>query len=87
VSRRVGWTKRSLKELAQLDRKTRQRIEGAVERQAESGAGDVWRLAGLDEDVYRLRVGDWRVIFSLDGGSVSVLVLRVRPRGDAYKRG
>jgi len=43
----------------------------------------VRRLQGMDE-VYRLRVGDWRVIFSYQD-DLTILVHRVRPRGDAYK--
>jgi mRNA interferase RelE/StbE len=85
VSGGVEWAKRALKELTRLDRKTRQRIETAVERLAETGQGDVRRLAGTSEEVYRLRVGDWRVIFLQEESLVSILVLRVRPRGDAYK--
>ncbi|MCO6185388.1 type II toxin-antitoxin system RelE/ParE family toxin [Rhizobium sp. L1K21] len=32
---------------------------------------------------YRLRIGDWRVIFKEDGTVVDVV--RVAPRGDVYK--
>lgn len=46
--------------------------------------GDVRRLKGTADEAFRLRVGGWRVIFSYEGDA-SVLVHRVRPRGDAYK--
>jgi mRNA-degrading endonuclease RelE of RelBE toxin-antitoxin system len=35
--------------------------------------------------MWRLRVGDWRVLFEVDFGTRTVLVLDVRNRGDAYR--
>ena len=34
---------------------------------------------------YRLRVGDWRVIYTLDAGLLVVRVLDVEPRGGMYQ--
>lgn len=84
MSRRVEWTSRALKEAARLDVPTRQRILSAVKRLCEEDYGDVRRLQGVNDETYRLRVGDWRVIFSYQD-DLTILVHRVRPRGDAYK--
>jgi mRNA interferase RelE/StbE len=35
---------------------------------------------------YRLRVGDWRVIFELDHEKRRLVVLDIGPRGDVYDR-
>jgi mRNA interferase RelE/StbE len=35
-------------------------------------------------DGYRLRVGDWRIIYSLDDDRLVMLVLEVAPRGGIY---
>ncbi len=35
-------------------------------------------------DGYRLRVGDWRVIYEIDDRRVVILVLDIKPRGGAY---
>jgi len=43
-------------------------------------ANNVKKLQGW-EDEYRLRIGDWRVIFTQDG--VVLNVLKVSPRGSA----
>ncbi|HEY8022476.1 MAG TPA: type II toxin-antitoxin system RelE/ParE family toxin [Thermoanaerobaculia bacterium] len=83
MSRRAEWAKRALKDVTRLDATTRQRVLTAVGRLAEEELGDVRRLQGVD-DAYRLRVGDWRVIFSYQDDQ-TILVHRVRPRGDAYK--
>jgi mRNA interferase RelE/StbE len=45
--------------------------------------GDVRKLAGTDE--WRLRVGEWRVRFERDPAQRVLYVLRVLPRGRAYR--
>jgi mRNA interferase RelE/StbE len=47
-------------------------------------AGDVVRLADV-QDEWRLRVGDWRVRFTRDRDTGVIQVLRVLPRGRAYR--
>lgn len=34
---------------------------------------------------YRLRVGDWRVIYDVQEGEMIILVLKVGSRGDIYR--
>jgi len=41
------------------------------------------KLSGRDG--YRMRVGDWRVIFEKDDDVLSILVLEVGPRGGIYQ--
>lgn len=36
-------------------------------------------------DGYRLRVGDWRVIYEVQNEQLMILVLRVAPRGEVYR--
>lgn len=69
------------KYLRRLDRPQRERLQHAL---ATLPAGDVRRLAG-EGGLWRLRVGGWRVIFERDSTGRRILVLAIRPRGDAYK--
>lgn len=85
MSWRVQWADRAQKDLARLDRQTQQRIVESLDRFVDSGQGDVRPLQGSKEIVYRLRVGDWRVLFSREKRLLLILVLRVRPRGSAYQ--
>ncbi|HEY4311615.1 MAG TPA: type II toxin-antitoxin system RelE/ParE family toxin [Pirellulales bacterium] len=34
---------------------------------------------------YRLRVGDWRVLYEIDGVRVVILIVDIKPRGGAYQ--
>lgn len=59
-------------------------IRSKIEQYAEapaSLANNVKKLQGRDG--YRLRVGDWRVIFDQDG--VVLDVLQIGPRGSIYE--
>ena len=58
------------------------RIFAALQRFAETSAGDVKKLEG-DTGELRLRVGDWRVRFVEEPGTI--LVKRVRHRSDVYR--
>jgi mRNA-degrading endonuclease RelE of RelBE toxin-antitoxin system len=54
-----------------------------VERFADTGAGNVKRLQGIDPPEYRLRVGDYRVRFHREVETIRIL--RVRNRREAYR--
>jgi mRNA interferase RelE/StbE len=45
---------------------------------------DVKKLAGVN-DYYRLRVGDWRLIFRRQSAIKVLIFEKVKARGDAYK--
>jgi mRNA interferase RelE/StbE len=34
---------------------------------------------------YRLRVGDWRVIYEINNTEVVIIVLKIAPRGEVYR--
>jgi len=36
-------------------------------------------------DGYRLRVGDWRVIYDIQNDKLVILVFKVAPRGEVYR--
>jgi mRNA interferase RelE/StbE len=80
----VAFTPQAARDLERLDRPLAGRILTAIERFAATGHGDVKRLQGVERE-WRLRVGDWRVRFTLDQGQLLMIVLRVLPRGGAYR--
>jgi mRNA interferase RelE/StbE len=83
---RIEFAPSARKDLRRLDKQVQRRIVDALERLAagERLSGDVRRLAGSTE--YRLRVGDWRVRFALDGDRLLITVVRILPRGRVYDR-
>jgi mRNA interferase RelE/StbE len=86
VSRRaLRFTRSAEKDLRRLDPPVRKRVLSGLDRLlADDHSLDVRRLAGSGR--FRLRVGDWRVIFDYDREEETVLIRRVLPRGRAYER-
>jgi len=81
--RQIVYLKRARKALAGMPANTARQITSKIEQYAsdpESLANNVARLQGREG--YRLRVGDWRVIFSDDG--VVLAIINVGPRGGVY---
>ena len=77
-------TPRARRDQRNLDPPIRKRIREALERLGENPAeAQLVRLQGSDE--LRLRIGDWRVRLRLDTATRTIVVLRVLPRGRAYR--
>ena len=37
------------------------------------------------ENLYRVRVGDWRIIYAIEADRLIILIIEIAPRGDAYR--
>lgn len=85
MSFRVRFSPPARRDLKRLDPPVRARVVTSTEHYAKTGRGDVTRLTGEDPPEYRLRVGGWRVRFLLDYAAQELYVLRVLPRGKAYR--
>lgn len=77
----IEFTKPALKALVAMPANTRALVRSKLEALAQDPvqAAHVKKLQGRPG--YRLRVGDWRVIYTLDAGRLVVLVLDIGPRG------
>lgn len=63
-----------------------QRIRSGLERIASDPYARNPNVAKLqNRPGYRLRVGDWRVIYEIEDEELIVLVLRVGSRGEIYR--
>ncbi len=83
---RIEWKPSALRELKRIDRQTIPRIVQAVESLAETPfPAGVRKLRGA-EHTYRLRVGEYRVVYEVAGAVLGVVIVRVRHRRDAYRR-
>jgi mRNA interferase RelE/StbE len=78
----VEFKPKALKDLDSLQRDEARRIVERIKRLGNNLEGDVKRLTNFTPE-YRLRVGDFRVLFELVGNHV--IVYRVRNRRDAYR--
>ena len=74
---------RASKDLRRISRNDAARIVDALEKLEEDFVGDVKRLTGFTPE-YRLRVGDYRILFEIEEGNL-VVVYRIRHRREAYR--
>jgi mRNA-degrading endonuclease RelE of RelBE toxin-antitoxin system len=81
--REIEWTEAAISDMAAIDKGIARRVKNSVERFAATGAGNARRLTAIDPPEFRLRVGDYRVRFHMDGGTMRIL--RVRHRSEAYR--
>lgn len=88
----VKLTKRAQKIFKKLDSKMKDRILNSIGDMVDYYAGntnvpvpDVKMLQGKFEGLLRLRVGSYRVIFSMHNDELIILVVDIVPRSEAYK--
>jgi mRNA interferase RelE/StbE len=85
VAKRIEYSRDAAKALIRMDRATSKRIRakiGQLASEPEALANNVSALKGGDGRM-RLRVGDWRVIYTED--FIILSVLKISPRGSAYE--
>jgi mRNA interferase RelE/StbE len=71
--------------LKRLDGDLRERVRTAIRELAnEPRPIGVKKLAGY-ENFFRIRVGDWRIIYAIENEKLIVLVLEISTRGGAYR--
>jgi mRNA interferase RelE/StbE len=77
----VTYTRTAIKVLKKIPAKDSKAIMAKIDSYAAGGKEDVKALQG--SDLFRLRHGNWRAIFSQDG--LVIAVLNVAKRGEVYR--
>lgn len=73
------------RELRGLPKDVLRRIAKAIDALADTPRPPgVKKLQGSD-DTYRIRVGDYRIVYEIRDAELRVLVVRVAHRGDVYR--
>lgn len=76
---RIEYKKKAVKYINSADKPTKRRLKEAIEKLP---FGDIRKLTGLENE-YRLRVGDLRVLFTIENDIITIN--DIKPRGQAYK--
>ncbi len=81
----IEFTRDARKTLKAMPRNMRELVLSKIDELAVDpmGAQNVKKLVGRPG--YRLRVGDWRVLYTLDAGRLVVCVLDIGTRGGIYQ--
>ncbi|MDI7269724.1 MAG: type II toxin-antitoxin system RelE/ParE family toxin [Myxococcota bacterium] len=84
-SPRVLITRRAERDISGLDPVVRRRVHAALLDLARDPLCRAKKLTSSELGDYRVRVGDWRIVFDLEGHDV--VVLRIGHRREIYRRG
>ena len=83
--RGITYSKDAVKAMRKLPANTR----ALITRKLQELAQDPYAMRKVkkltDRPGYRLRIGNWRVLYSLEEKPNKVIVIHVDPRGGAYK--
>ena len=74
---------RAIKDLKHLQKQDASRIADALERLQADLTGDVKKLTSFTPE-YRLRVGQFRVLFEIENGT-QIIIYRIVHRREAYR--
>jgi mRNA interferase RelE/StbE len=80
----VSITPRAERDIKRLDRQIKNRIVTAIMALAGDPRPSGCIKVHSEEGVWRIRVGDWRVGYSIDDPAKEVLVIRVGHRSEFY---
>ena len=83
-SYRIEWLEEARADVRVLDQPTAMRMFEGILRFARSGSGDLAALQGDLAGLFRLRLGDYRVLFTLEKDAMRIF--GVRHRSEAYRR-
>ena len=82
----VVYTKQAARALQKMPRNLASQVRQKLDRLAEDPYAANNNVTKLQERPgYRLRIGDWRVIYELEDDVLRILVLKIAPRGEVYR--
>jgi len=83
---RIAYSKEATKSLQKMPRNTAKLIREKLEIIAADPYADHPNSKKLPgREGYRLRAGDWRVLYKIQSDQLMVIVLKVASRGEVYK--
>ncbi len=82
----IQWKKSAEKDLLGIDYKQIPRIIKSIESLAKNPLSKQYRKLQGTENFYRIRVGNYRVIYQVDNQANILIIYYVRHRREAYRK-
>jgi mRNA interferase RelE/StbE len=82
----VQFSPAAARQLRKLDPPTRRRIQAAIELLAEEPRPPASKRLVGGTGEWRVRTGDYRIVYEVHDGALLVLVVRVAHRREVYRR-
>jgi mRNA interferase RelE/StbE len=81
---KIVFTRRAAKDISKLDPETKEKIGDALRRYCKDPLNYARKMIDPSLGSYRFRIGDYRVIFDIEGDEI--VVLRVGHRREIYRK-
>jgi mRNA interferase RelE/StbE len=83
---KITFTTQASKALLKMPRNTAQIIREKLNQVASDPFASIPNAKKLQgRPGYRLRIGDWRVIYEINKDEITIIVMKIAPRGEVYK--
>jgi mRNA interferase RelE/StbE len=83
---KITYTNRAIKALQKAPREVAALIRQKMTIVAKDPYADIPNAKKLEgRSGYRLRVGDWRVIYEINSAEITIIVVKIGIRGEVYK--
>ena len=82
------FTRSAEKEFDRLPKKIKERVAEAVNLLAQNPYSELLKVKKLKaaQDLYRVRVGDYRVVYEIRESRLIVLIIKIGHRGEVYRK-
>ena len=81
---KIEFKKTAVKDLDKLEKKAAIAILNKIKKMEDGLTGDIKKLTNFTPE-YRLRVGNYRILFELE--SDEIIVYRIKHRKESYRKG
>lgn len=82
----INWKSSSERDLRKIDKQHIPRILDAIESLANNPFPSQSKKLKDSESGFRLRIGDYRIIYQVDSEKKEIIIYHLRHRKDAYRR-
>jgi mRNA interferase RelE/StbE len=83
---RIEFRPAALRDLKNLPRDIFDRVSRKISALAENPRPPgVEKLSGNEDDFYRIRVGDYRVLYKIEDKVLLIIIIRAKHRREAYR--
>ncbi|MFH1763617.1 MAG: type II toxin-antitoxin system RelE/ParE family toxin [Gemmatimonadota bacterium] len=82
---RIEVTPRALKDLKALPTRERQRVAGEIDSLEDNPRPQSCKKLKGRKDFYRVRVGDYRVVYRIEDEVLLILIVRIGDRKEIYE--
>ncbi len=81
----IEFSNSALRDFKALERAVQRRIASRIDALAANPFPPGAKKLQGEPDVFRIRAGDYRIVYRIDGKRVTVLILKIGHRRDVYR--